>query len=497
MPRGGHDCRGTRQETGVALRQQETRARLALWVRAGLVWSLLAGFCPPHARSEPNRPDGANGPASPAGSDQAGESFWTRDTMTGTWNGMRASLEEAGVKLGLQEQSEVWADVAGGRRRGVAYNGLTTASVSLDLDKLMGWTGAKFFANAYQIHGSGPSVNLVGGLQLVSNIEATRDTKLYQLWIEQTLWNGRLSVRIGQGGVNDEMMTSAYAALYLSASFGLSGLAAANLPSGGPSYPIATPFARVQYKPNDQITLLAGVFNGDPAPSGGGDPQLRDKGGVAFRTNDHLLAAAEIWYAINQEDDAPGLPGTYKIGAWFHSGRFDDQRLDTNGVSLASSASNGIPASHSPNFAVYGVVDQMLWKKPGTKKQGIGAFVQVTGGPADYNLSQVFVFGGVNWFGPIAGREDDVLGIGVAYLGISPAKRRFGNDLIFFTGQGVPYSSNETVIEVTGQFQVTPWWTLQPDLQIVVNPGAGIPTNAGTKPLKQAIITGLRATITF
>ena len=35
----------------------------------------------------------------------------------------------------------------------------------------MGWTGGSFFANAYQLHGSGPTPNLVGSLQPVSGIE--------------------------------------------------------------------------------------------------------------------------------------------------------------------------------------------------------------------------------------------------------------------------------------------------------------------------------------
>jgi porin len=248
---------------------------------------------------------------------------------------------------------------------------------------------------------------------------------------------------------------------------------------------------------NDQITLLAGVFNGDPAPPGAGDPQLRDKGGVAFRTNAHALGAAELWYSINQSDDAAGLPGTYKLGFWAHSGHFADQLRDTNGVSLASPASNGIPASHSPNYAVYGIADQTVWQKSGSKKQGVTAFLRIVGAPAAFNLSNLYIATGMNWTGPFAGRESDILGIAVSYLGISPSKRRFGGDLVFFTGQGAPYRTNEIVIEAAWQIQLTPWWTLQPDLQIVVNPGAAIPTAATSKPLKQAVITGMRTGITF
>jgi len=423
--------------------------------------------------------------------------FWERDTLTGDWDGLRTRLLDAGVTLGLQEQSEVWGNLTGGLRQGAVYNGLTTASVTLDLEKLVGWSGATFFVNAYQIHGRGPSANLVGDLQVVSNIEATPDTKLYQLWLEQKLLDGRLTIRVGQEGANDQMMITKYGALFLNSSFGFPGLPAADLPSGGPNAPLASPFVRAEYQATDRLTLVGAVFNGDPAPPGTGDPQLRDKGGTAFRLNDHALVFGELWYSINQGDDATGLPGIYKFGAWYDSGHFADQLHDTTGLSLANPASTGVPRGHSTGFAVYGIVDQMVWQKPGTKNQGIGLFLQVMGAPDAFNQSNLFVEAGMNWIGPFEGRENDVFGLGVSYLGISPATRRYGNDLVFYTGSGSLYRSNETVIEATYLYPATPWLALQPDLQVVVNPGAGIPSAASSKPLKNAVIAGVRATITF
>jgi porin len=428
---------------------------------------------------------------------QTPDSIWTRDTLTGNWNGLRTSLEAAGIKFGLQEQSELWGNLTGGLQHGAVYDGLTTASISLDLDKLAGWTGATFFVDAFQIHGRGPSGNLAGNLQVVSNIEATRDTKLYNLWLEQQLWDGRLTIRIGQEGANDQMMITQYGSLFLNSSFGFPGLPAADLPAGGPNYPVATPFVRVQFQPVDRITLVGALFNGDPAPNGTGDPQLRDKGGTAFRLNDHALAFGELWYSTNQQNAPAGLAATYKIGFWYHSGHFADELIDTTGLSLANPASNGIPRAHSTTFAVYGIVDQMIWNKPGSKQQGIGVFLQVMGAPAQDNVSNLFIEAGMNWLGPFAGRESDTFGLGVSYLGISPAARRFSKDLVALTGSGSPYASNETVIEATYLYQASPWLALQPDLQIVVNPGAGIPSTLSRTPLKNDVITGVRASITF
>jgi porin len=423
--------------------------------------------------------------------------LWQSDTLTGDWGGLRSRLTDAGVTLGLQEQSEIWGNMAGGLRTGVVYDGLTTAGLSLNLDKLVGWTGATFFVNAYQIHGRGPSGNLVGNLQVVSNIEATRDTKLYQLWVEQKLLDGRLTVRIGQEGANDQMMITQYGALFLNSSFGFPGLPAADLPSGGPNYPLATPMVRAEFQATDQITLVGAAFNGDPAPPGTGDPQLRDKGGTAFRLNDHVLSFGELWYAINQADDAPGLPGTYKLGAWFDSSHFPDQVYDTTGVSLANPASSGIPRGHSTGFAVYAIVDQLVWRQSGSRDQGVGVFFQVMGAPDAFNVSNLFIEGGLNWKAPFRGRDNDVFGLAASYLGIGSALRHFSNDVRFYSGAGSVYTRNETVVEATYLYQIAPWWTMQPDLQIVVNPGANIPTSLSRRPLKDSVIAGLRATVTF
>src|SRR5271166_2575195 len=311
----------------------------------------------PAVQTPPAGPQAGDAGTAQAGAAPEGnlfETIWKQDTLTGDWGGLRKQLVDAGITLGLLEQGEIWGNMAGGLKRGFAFDGLATGSVKIDLEKLAGWTGATFYASAYQIHGFGPSSALIGNAQLVSNIEATPDTKLYALWLEQKLFNGKLTIRIGQEGANDQMMITQYGALFLNSSFGFPGLPAENLPSGGPNYPMATPFVRIQFQPTDQITLVGAVFNSDPAPPGSGDPQQRDKGGVAFRLGGNALSFGELWYSLNQGDNATGLPGTYKLGFWYDSSTFANQVYDTAGLPLASPLSNGIPQSHAGTWALYG-----------------------------------------------------------------------------------------------------------------------------------------------
>jgi len=56
------------------------------------------------------------------------------------------------------------------------------------------------------------------------------------------------------------------------------------------------------------------------------------------------------------------------------------------------------------------------------------------------------------------------------------------------------------VLEVTYQARIAPWWVLQPDLQLVFHPGGHIPAPppaSVTRPISNALVVGLRSSITF
>lgn len=462
-------------------------APYAAWVVA-LVWAGTT-FAQSAAAQQPatEAPAAAEAAASPSG---------LRSALPDRSAAVLKQLSDSGVTFDLQEQSDLWANLIGGGRQGVSYNGLTTAKLDVDLDKALGWADAEFFVSAFDIHGHGPTRSLVGNLQIPSNIEATPSVKLYDLWLDQSLFDKRLSVRLGQEGANDEMMVTQYGALFLNSSLGFPGMAALVLPSGGPNYPMATPFVRVNFQATDNWKLVGAVYNGDPAPPGVGDPQIRNRNGTAFRLNDHTLSLGEIWYTPDPK--APEqLPTTYKLGAWYDTDHFADQRFDSAGGLLANPASTGRALQHPGDWTIYGVIDQMVWRRGGTKDQGIGVFFHAMAGPSDRNLSDLFIEGGVNWRAPFPERPDDVLGLAFSYLGIGPAARGFSHDLVAFGAAASAYAADETVVEATYLAPITKWLTLQPDIQLVRNPGAGIPGPFGRMPLADAIVIGTRATIKF
>ena len=138
----------------------------------------------------------------------------------------------------------------GGVKRGAIYEGQASAGLSFDLEKMLGWPGAKIYANALQIHGRGASRTLLGGnLETVSNIEALPTTRLYRLYFEQSLFDDRASVRLGQIAADDEFITSDTAGGLINGTFGWPAWTAADTRGGGPAYPLPQPGVRLQVKP--------------------------------------------------------------------------------------------------------------------------------------------------------------------------------------------------------------------------------------------------------
>jgi porin len=235
--------------------------------------------------------------------------------------GSRSALEKAGITYSLTYIGEVLGNVSGGMRRGSIYEGRLDFQVDADLSKLAGWEGATIHAQAFQIHGHGLSRYYLGNLMTASGIEALPSTRLFELWLEQSFADGKAALKVGQLAADTEFLTSQYGALFVNATFGWPAITGVNLPSGGPAYPLATPGARLKLAPVEGFTLLAAVFNGDPAGPGPGDPQRNNRHGLEFRTKDPAFAIAEAQFAYNQGKDAAGLPGTVKVGAWHHLGR--------------------------------------------------------------------------------------------------------------------------------------------------------------------------------
>ena len=405
--------------------------------------------------------------------------------------GLRDRLGKSGIKLCATEIAEGFANLTGGLRRGVTFDGALQVQLGVDLGQY-GLPGGMFYVSAWQLHGRGPSRSLVGNLQTVSGVEATNATRLDDIWFEQ-VFSPTLSLRLGQMRVDEEFLGHTDAGnLFLNSFFGFPGVTSLGLPSGGPVFPLGTPGVRIKYAPTENLTLLAGIFNGDPAGTGLVDPQRRNADGLRFRTRDGVMAFAEAQYSTTIAEQY----GIYKIGGFFNSGRFPDQRFDSNGVSLAAPGSTGIPATRRGDAGFYLMADQTIWHSGGDAPQAVGLFARAVLTRRDRNPADLSLDAGITWKGPF-GQTDDIAGLGVTYVRISDQLRLLDQDAARIT-PGLPIRSQETVFELTYVHQIRPGWLIQPDLQYIHRPGGGVVNPlAPTERLRSAVLLGLRTTLQF
>jgi porin len=407
--------------------------------------------------------------AAPAGAEEQNETG-----LLGAWGGLKPALAAHGVTLGISDSENLLGNVMGGMKTGATMQGVTTMTLYVDTGKAFGLQGGTFHVSALQLHGRPLSGPYLDNIQAANGNEGENATRLWELWYDQATPGGRFDLKIGQQSIDNEFMGSNYSALFVNTMAGWPVVPSLDLYGGGPAYPLGSLGVRGQYKPNDGVTILAGVFDDDP---GGGrfdeDQQVLDPAGGRFNLNNGALWIAEIQYATA----VFGLPGTYKFGGWYDSANFPDQRYD---------------ASHRGNYALYAVADQTVWHSPANAKRSLNLFGRIMGAPDDRNYIDFGFNGGLTLTAPFAGRDDDQAGLdfGVAHVSTRVA------DAIAAAGRRRP--GTEYLIEATYQAQATSWLLLQPDLQYVIRPRGGIddPLNP-RKRLGNELVVGMRGVVTF
>jgi porin len=236
----------------------------------------------------------------------------------------------------------------------------------VDLEKAVGLKGGIFNVSALQNYGHGPSASKIDNLNLVSSIEAIRSAWLFELWYQQSFFGGAADVRLGQLAADQEFMITQNGSWFVNMAFTWPTLPSVNLPAGGPAAPLATPGLRVRVRPSEPLTILLGVFNGNPAGPGLGNPERRDSSGTLFRLDDGVFTIGEAQYHINGGKDANGPPIILKIGGWYHNKASANQFFANEGLTVVSPAAAGSGIARE-NFSAYAMADAMLLPGPGGK----------------------------------------------------------------------------------------------------------------------------------
>jgi porin len=335
------------------------------------------------------------------------------------------------ISLGISYTFEGWANVDGGIDQGSRYLDNLDLTLEADLDHLVGWQGATFFA--YGLYNNGSSISeLVGDAQIVSNIETgIKAARLYELWISQEIGDNA-SLKLGLYDLNSEFDALEASSLFVGSAHGI-GTDIAQTGEAGPSiFPFTSLAARLEVSPSKNLILRAAVLDGLP-----GDPDAPRRTAIKLRDEDGALLIAEV--------DATLGPARVLLGHWRYTGQFE---------TWSGGEEDG-------NSGWYLRGESKVFSERNDPSQGLALFARFGVAAGKFNPFEAFVSGGVKYTGLISGRDNDQLGVAFATAFVSDELARTQ-----------VRSDHETAFEITYSAVVSDWLAIQPGLHFVINPSA-------------------------
>lgn len=378
-----------------------------------------------------------------------GESLVTNDDAATLFSGL--PHEAPGILFEAIYTGEVFSNTRGGLNTNNAtrYRGVAEFVVTTDLETLFGMQGASVFVNAGQMHGRSISTGDVGDWQFVSNIDSTPFPDLTQLneyWYRQKLGD-RFWFKAGRVDANADFGFADLAGDFCNSSFGQ--MPTIPLPVWPTQSLGATGFITL----TDDLLLAVGTFKGNQLAANWGLPVADALGYV---TLGHL----ELKTVAGENE----LPGTWRLGSWYQSG---DWRQITP-------AAVGSVFGH--NYGFWCTADQLLIVEDSSNDvgQGLGVFFEYGWAPEDRNFVAQSFGTGLVYRGLLADRDDDIAGIGLTSV-------LFGDPTRVVNG-----TTSEETWEVFYKYQVRSYFSVQPDVQFISNPGGN---------QQDALVVGLRCEV--
>ena len=190
----------------------------------------------------------------------------------------------------------------------------------MDTEKAFGLKGGTFNVSGLQIWGGNLSADNLLVLQTLSDIEAPVGVRLWEFWYQQK-FGDRFDVKIGEQSLDEEFIISPTAnVLFINGVSGFPALPAADLPGGGPAYPLAGLGVRARTQLTDSVTVLGRPLQRQPVPLDSPNAPTSNPHGVSFPLATGTLAIAELQYAL-------GSSAAGEANRRSAAGRIQDRRL--------------------------------------------------------------------------------------------------------------------------------------------------------------------------
>jgi porin len=421
--------------------------------------------------------------------------LWNRSFLTGDWGGARTELANHGILFDLDVTQNLQGNAHGGKNTKGAfeYGGSADYTLRLDTARMGLWPGGLI-----TLHGEtqfGRSVNGNAGSLGSPNFKSLLpipgdpgETTLSEYYIMQALSEkfvlvaGKMDLTAA-GDRNAFAGDMAHYTQFMNTAFNVNPV----LFSAAPYTAMA---AGVVLLPTKWLTISTLVSDNDPK-------------GAANMTGFNTAFHGRNWMTVMQEYDFTiklfDKPGHQRFG-WYYTTRdfidFEgDPRLPLPGhkksldllpggfrkpprwlrevrVGDTVLSADG-PDRTSDDWGIYYNFDQYLYTEADDPTQGFGVFGRFGWTNGEANPIEEFYSIG------LGGKGSITWGLGYYLINLT-------DDLPTKLGQDA-----EQGVELFYSIEVTPWLHISPDLQVIVDPGAGL------KDRDVAIVYGLRAQVSF
>ena len=420
--------------------------------------------------------------------------WWNGKYATGNWFGVRNTLEDHGVKLGVEWKANFFWNVDGGLQQRFGYDDEWKFRVNLDAAKLLGWDAAEgltFYSDLRYRGGAGvnkyigssnqfgPSTFQGGRLWRFQNAYATYTTPEFFGVKEFLTLSG------GWQNPTDIFINQPLNKFFINNTFTSNRGIGANGIGWGGAYAAWGGHAKV--KPSDWFYLQSGLYLAIPNANSTSNHGLLFAGAQPAGSNG-LYWLTET--GVTPKIGPARLPGKYAAGLiyWgventsFYGENYDqkvllywqaDQQLyrepsPEEPAPLGKGSSDGKSVAGGKSFK-----ETVNPSKSKLNEQGLYFFSLINFAPKFNNPEPFYFQTGLVYKGLIPTRDADQFGVAFAYGNYSYDKQ------LADERRGRPTQSYEGVIEFSYRVQLNKWAYMQPDLQYIIRPGgAGLTQNA-------------------
>ena len=370
-----------------------------------------------------------------------------------------SSLVLANIPRAVQFEStytsEYWNQVAGGNKKGQAFLGVLSSSVDFNLESLVSVQNTHLFLSGLSIHGQ--SVNRFNSsIQGISNLEASAQTKLYEAFLEHTLFSNTKKpsrLKVGLVDLNSEFDVIEFAGLFSNPSHGI-GPDFSQSGKAGPSiYPDSTLAFMLDQKLLAETYLKLGLFD---AVANNGKNTFGNR--LSLKNRDGYLITSELIF----KNKTNPLLTQLSLGIWHYTNSFQSY--------------NGQTKHHNQ-----GVYTSLQSDFRNTQERGLTSFVRIGSAKNSFNKNQSYLGLGAVYYGMFQNRPNDQIGLALGSSFLSDAYKK---------SQPNTLEPLETIVELSYLIQLSDTFFVQPMVSHVINPSFD-------KNIKNATLFGLKAELSF